>query len=375
MARGGKLSLAAAVAAVSAGVVVALPAGFSTFFTQGCPPGWEESPNAQGRLIVSVTNASTAGLTVGTALGDQEDRTHTHTFAGELTLESKNVAAIGCCNKDGAVNGNDNFTGITNNGTSGLPFTQLWFCVLQADDDSVVPFGGMGYYDPLLTACPASWIPYTAAEGRFVMPGYIVSGGEPVTSDDTPLASQEDRKHSHAYTATVQVPDVSFAGIDGCCNDSPAPSGDVPVTGTTDDDSAGIPYIQLLTCMSQTPTFNTTMPNGAVVFSPAVGCQNGWELANFVSGRFLVALPPGGQPGADFGAASLPASATGLTPEPHDFTATVDLPPTSIGLASGCCANGYAGAGTVEFSSTTAPAAAGLPFIMVSVCVQSPQRT
>jgi len=370
MARGsGKL--AAVVAAVSAAVGAALPAGFGTFFSQGCPPGWMVMPNAQGRLIVSVTNASTAGLTVGAALGNEEDRTHTHTFSGNLNLQPAQIASLSTGNEAGAKNGADPFTGVTDNSTSGMPFTQLEFCVLQAADASVLPFGALGFYDPSLTSCPASWAPYTAAEGRVVMPGYIVTGGEPVTSDDAPLASQEDRGHTHAYTATVAVPDVSFAGIDGCCDKSPAESGKTPVYGTTDSDSTGIPYIQLLTCMTEATTFNATMPTGAVVFSPAVGCQEGWELADFVSGRFLVALPSGGQPGADFGGASLPPTATELYPTAHTFSATVDMPPTSIDLVTGCCADGYAAAGTVSFSSTTAPASAGLPYIMVSACIQS----
>ena len=34
----------------------------------------------------------------------------------------------------------------------------------------------------------------------------------------------------------------------------------------------------------------------------------GWELVNTVSGRFLVALPYNGSPGASFGGDSIPAS-------------------------------------------------------------------
>lgn len=56
-----------------------LVGGFATYFRSAtCPDGWSELPEAQGRIIVSVTDASTSGLTLGTPLGDKEDRMHTH---------------------------------------------------------------------------------------------------------------------------------------------------------------------------------------------------------------------------------------------------------------------------------------------------------
>jgi hypothetical protein len=87
------LGLAAAVAAAQA-----LPAGFGTFFsTATCPPGWQALPESEGRLVVSVTDASVAGLTVGEPLGPEEDRVHSHEFTTTLTLPSKQVSAIACC--------------------------------------------------------------------------------------------------------------------------------------------------------------------------------------------------------------------------------------------------------------------------------------
>jgi hypothetical protein len=72
-----------------AGSVAALPSGFSTYFVENCPTGWSEIVEAKGRVVVSVVDALQGGLTVGTALGDREDRTHTHSFDGSLTLPSK----------------------------------------------------------------------------------------------------------------------------------------------------------------------------------------------------------------------------------------------------------------------------------------------
>lgn len=131
--------------AVSAG----LPAGYTTFFEgQACPEGWSQIPEAQGRLIVSVVDASTNGLTVGNALADKEDRMHTHPFTGSATLPSKHVAAVGCCNDEAAGHGTYEATpGVSNGSTSGLPFTQMLLCRLDKPAPLTVPFGGVAYFD------------------------------------------------------------------------------------------------------------------------------------------------------------------------------------------------------------------------------------
>jgi hypothetical protein len=184
-----------------------------------------------------------------------------------------------------------------------------------------------------------------------------------------------------------------LSGIDGCCNDDPAPSGEQPLNGAANSGSTGVPYIQvrvfmtfsdkpavgvivlqLLTCMASNQTFNASMPTGALLFSPLLGCTalgNGWQLAEGVAGRMLVALPAGGLPGADFGGASLSPNATSVPGTAHDLSGTVHLGSSDIGLASGCCADGYAGAADVPFSATTTVAAPGFPFLMVAACVQA----
>lgn len=177
---------------LSCSVVSALPAGFSTFFVSptGCPDGWYTPAEMTGRLIVSVTDGSISGLTVNNPLGDREDRAHTHSYAGNLGLPSKHIAADSCCDTQGGSAGNHSYTGTTHNGTSGVPLTQLYFCTLKANDSSFLPFGGVGYFAGEFTSCPAQWTPFTAAQGRFIVPGYIPTGGAPVTSTDPPLGNQ-----------------------------------------------------------------------------------------------------------------------------------------------------------------------------------------
>lgn len=112
----------------------ALPAGYATYFLSHCPPGWSEVNNSAGRLIVSVINSSFVGGSVGTPLGDQEDRQHTHTLTGTFNLPSKHISADGCCDSQGAGNGNFPETGAASGGPSGMGFTQLSLCALDVSN-------------------------------------------------------------------------------------------------------------------------------------------------------------------------------------------------------------------------------------------------
>lgn len=109
------------------------------------------------------------------------------------------------------------------------------------------------------------------------------------------------------------------------------------------------------------------MPADAYLFRPTVGCPPGWELATTIGGRFVVALPYEGQAGATFGGNSIGADATQPT-HTHTFLGEMTLPDTSIGLASGCCAGGYAATGTYPFEGTSSLDALGLPFLMTPFC-------
>ena len=64
---------------------IAVPAGAVMHFNlPSCPTGWSEFAAAQGRTLVGAT--SNLGSTVGTALSDLEDRTHTHNVDPAVTV-------------------------------------------------------------------------------------------------------------------------------------------------------------------------------------------------------------------------------------------------------------------------------------------------
>jgi len=105
------------------------PVGMVSFFGGlGCPTGWVPASAAQGRLIVAVSDAQAAGMTVGEPLGDLEDRTHVHMFQGNLPLQSKSISAADGGNQSAAGAQTYSWASVDAAAPSGLPFMQLLVC-------------------------------------------------------------------------------------------------------------------------------------------------------------------------------------------------------------------------------------------------------
>lgn len=97
-------------------------------------------------------------------------------------------------------------------------------------------------------SCPPGWAPATIAAGRLLVGtdettaiGHVI--GEP-------FAALEDRMHTHALDgATIDLPYKSISAADGS-NANGAAAGAQQLTGTVDDATSGLPYIQLTACVS-----------------------------------------------------------------------------------------------------------------------------
>lgn len=349
------------------------PVGLTTFFsTEDCPTNWYELESAKGRLILSVVQPSQSGTTYGTALNNAEDPTHTHTYSVDVDIEYKEISADDCCDSQGACAQTYNIKNTTQPSSSGVPFTQLKLCTLNATDSTIsIPFGTVAFFDPSIQQCPTNWTLFSESNGRFIVPGWEVKG---TTTSDAPALSGSGTSptHSHQINSTqntIDISDVSYAGIAGCCNDNIGESGTVPVLGDTDSDSPNIPYIQLLTCISQENTLKTTnLPTSAHLFN-TVGCPHGWNVDLTVAGRFLVALPAQGVAGAAFGGDSMPAHYTGPAGvHTHNFQGEFTTSDCEIGLISGCCADGYARNQQYSFEGITNSGNVNLPYLSTPFC-------
>lgn len=347
---------------------LALPRGFTAFFGgDECPVGWKAMEAARGRLILSVTDPKAVGVTVGKPLQDQEDREHQHGFSTEVVVPVQEVAAIDCCNNQGAHQGTYPIHSATALNPSGYPFTQMLLCTLESNDNSTAGYGMIGYFEPSVQVCPPSWRAMENAAGRFLIPAY--ERGGPYTNPAAPLKSGEDRKHSHSFSVDFPTQEVSYAGVKGCCNKNTAKYQTLTLAGTAETASTELPYVQLLTCVSQSPSFNVTLPLDAAVFS-VISCPPGWYDVSTVSGRMLVALPDDGLPGASFGGRSIPPVSPVDPVHHHGINGTLHIPSAGVGLASGCCASGYAKSLTYGYNGWTRDTAMALPYAMVPLCAR-----
>jgi hypothetical protein len=106
------------------------PVGTVAFFQDraSCPVGWAPATELEGRLLVGATAPEAVGQVVGRPLGDREDRTHTHTITGTVTLTPRNIAGANGGNTQGARSGEYMVTGNAAAAPSGLPFVQVRAC-------------------------------------------------------------------------------------------------------------------------------------------------------------------------------------------------------------------------------------------------------
>lgn len=127
----GAVLLCAAPAAYSADTDA--PTGTVAFFNlTACPSGWKVADYATGRLVVATTDGAKLRVQLGTPLGNQEDRTHTHTYATSVNVDNKSISgANSCCNTQAASATSYPVKGTTQESTTGLPFIQLTICEKQ----------------------------------------------------------------------------------------------------------------------------------------------------------------------------------------------------------------------------------------------------
>ncbi|WP_062269190.1 hypothetical protein [Endozoicomonas arenosclerae] len=113
-----------------ASMAAALPSKM-IFFAEGtaCPAGSTAAADAAGRMLLVTTNVGDVGKTFGTALKDQEDRTHTHSGTMTVNLPSHHISgASSCCNSQATSKGSHSQSVTSGASTSGLPFIQLLVC-------------------------------------------------------------------------------------------------------------------------------------------------------------------------------------------------------------------------------------------------------
>lgn len=231
-----------------------------------------------------------------------------------------------------------------------------------------LPTGAISFFNT--KSCPTGWEPFAAAAGRSVVPS---AAGDVGATAGPPLADAEDRPHGHTVTATLPLPQVSYAGIAGEANHGLARAGSPPVTVTFDKVSAGLPYVQLLICQKTAAPLTTKglAPAGTLMFFATPGCPSGWGPTVTTTGRFLVGVPEKGTANQSFGGAPLSKTPPGEAESrrhSHEAHGTISTSSHGIALLSGGAADGYARNGKHAYVATAAASAVEFPYIQLLQC-------
>lgn len=106
-----------------------------------------------------------------------------------------------------------------------------------------VPSGTMAFFSG--GKCPVGWVAADVVRGRLVVA--VTDSALAGMTVGAPLTDREDRTHQHTYTGTVQAPDKAIAGADGS-NDNGAAAQAYTVSGSTDPQPTGLPFVQVQAC-------------------------------------------------------------------------------------------------------------------------------
>ncbi|MEO1090266.1 MAG: hypothetical protein AAFX81_06525 [Pseudomonadota bacterium] len=370
------------------------------FMETGCPEGWSVATSAEGRLLLGVTDSdkfTIGGQGGGDALTNEDDRLHTHQYATSVSLATHHIEGDhSCCNTDGASPGNKNVPetqpGVSNGGTSGLPFAQLTVCEKTSPPTDPTasdpyPLGALSFFNA--DSCPAGsggdpeWqtAPLGSDDlGYFVVPFFDPPAATLGALVGTGMNPGENREHSHAFSSSIKVDSLELTGKWGCVSwlglcTGMTTDGTKDFSGTTHAASSALPYLTLMLCQKAafSPSSNPPqdVPESVVTFFTDQTCPTGWKMTEATTGRYLVGLPSGGIPGATFGGEPLQPTESAPTPvatHEHGISGSVVTGNTEVALASGAGADDVGKKGTYTYDGTTDPASAGLPYMGVIQC-------
>jgi hypothetical protein len=111
-----------------------------------------------------------------------------------------------------------------------------------------VPAGAVAFFAPETRTCPQGWRPATEASGRLLVG--VAHGDFVGKLVGQPLASQEDRTHSHPFSLAIELPYKSISAADGG-NRQGAAAKKYQDSGMSGPAPSGLPFVQLVACVKQ----------------------------------------------------------------------------------------------------------------------------
>ena len=211
------------------------------------------------------------------------------------------------------------------------------------------------------TQCPDNWTEAAYAQGRVILG--TTNGAEVQNLAGTPAGDAQLPQHVHAF---------KVSGTAATEQNSTLPSGSIPragggeavSTGTTQDASVALPFIQFLVCEQMVAESPDTAPYGTVAFFNAAACPEGWAALDQAEGRFLVPAFAGAAPGY---ATSTFWDPTDPPTHTHSLEATAGTQSAAYESWPANFAT-FASPGEHTVTGTSASAGPVLPFVSLLVC-------
>jgi len=225
------------------------------------------------------------------------------------------------------------------------------------------PAGAVSFFNRL--ACPFEWSAYDDAAGRLII---AATAGLPSgTVIGKPLASGEDRPHTHNLSASVVVAAHQLTAPEIGANGVVTIPGPYGFSGAAMPTPAGVPYRQLLVCKKEAQPKADALPLPAKLHSyfNLDACPSGWNPATATEGRILVALPP--QAPADMPFGGDPITSPDVRTHTHLFSATLVTSPHGVSAPDNI-GPFYGKNGSYPISGESDPAAIDVPIISLLHC-------
>jgi hypothetical protein len=214
---------------------------------------------------------------------------------------------------------------------------------------------------PGQTKCPNNWTEAAYAQGRLILG--TTDGSKVQMAAGTPASDAQPPQHVHAFTVTGTVRSESNSSIPTGAS-ARAAGGEVNSSGTTQEASPPLPFIQFLVCEQMAAESPDSAPYGTVGFFNASACPNNWVALAQADGRFLLPALAGSQPGYATATNWDPAN-----PPTHTHSLQASFGTQSADFEAFPFLGGqFANPGTYSVTGTTASAGPVLPFVSLLVC-------
>ena len=348
------------------------------FQSDTCPPDWVLHDDAVGRVLLSVMNASAAGIQVGTMLGNLEQPSHYHNFSGSFGLRNENIALAPGNNVQLSHSGLFPFSGSTNSSTPDFTYIQLALCRFAPNGSSYAnvtfPQNSVMYFDSsTVDSCPPTWIPYDypGVDGRVLVPS-----NQPgiLPSKDNPVILGQPFSHTHSWTLSWS-PDTTNVLADNSNGGDAANTDTVITQGSTDSGSVNVPYLSALTCLYEDAPTKTGIgiPPGMLFFTQDFKCPSGWQpISGTYVGHYLVAVSPSGDAPQSVGMHPIsPGNTSYIMDHVHEVNAFFQAPGA---FYEGTLANDHSWASSNgKWTDTTLSysTSGGVPFVQMLMCRQA----